>query len=172
MSGRPPCPQMQRFAVGGQRVTIALLSLRDWISGRDVMDQPFSGETVSEKGSPRRLDSWKEIAAYLKRYVTTVQRWERREGMPVHRHVHDRAGSVYAFPAELDEWLRSRKPRLGEEEKELVAQTPGGAPAGMEMGRRMTTFSPRVRRWIAVSGVVLLAFFAAAYAITRSRAAD
>ena len=37
-----------------------------------------------------RLDSWKEIAGYLKRYVTTVQRWEKREGMPVHRHLHDR----------------------------------------------------------------------------------
>ena len=35
-------------------------------------------------GSPPedRLDSWKEIAAYLNRDVTTVQRWEKREGMP------------------------------------------------------------------------------------------
>jgi len=55
-----------------------------------------------------RLDSWKEIAAYLNRDVTTVQRWERREGMPVHRHLHDRMGSVYAFRAELDTWARSR----------------------------------------------------------------
>ena len=61
-------------------------------------------ETVSEK----RLDSWKEIAAYLKRDVTTVQRWERREGMPVHRHLHDKRGSVYASRAELDAWARSR----------------------------------------------------------------
>ncbi len=44
-----------------------------------------------------RLDSWKEIAAYLDRDVTTVQRWERREGMPVHRHLHDKRGSVYAL---------------------------------------------------------------------------
>ena len=55
-----------------------------------------------------RLDSWKEIAAYMKRDVTTVQRWEKREGMPVHRHVHDKMGSVYAFRAELDTWSRSR----------------------------------------------------------------
>lgn len=58
--------------------------------------------------SGRRLDSWKEIAAYLNRDVTTVQRWEKREGMPVHRHLHDRMGSVYAFRAELDEWTCSR----------------------------------------------------------------
>jgi hypothetical protein len=39
--------------------------------------------------SEDRLDSWKEIAAYLKRDVRTVQRWEKREEMPVHRHLHD-----------------------------------------------------------------------------------
>src|ERR1700735_4378990 len=58
--------------------------------------------------SEDRLDSWKEIASYLKRDVTTVQRWEKREGMPVHRHLHDRMGSVYASRAELDAWTRSR----------------------------------------------------------------
>jgi Tol biopolymer transport system component len=57
---------------------------------------------------PDRLDSWKEIAAYLNRDVTTVQRWEKREGMPVHRHLHDRMGSVYAYQVELDAWTRSR----------------------------------------------------------------
>ncbi len=62
-----------------------------------------------------RLDSWKEIAAYLKRDVTTVQRWEKREGMPVHRHLHDRIGSVYASRAELDAWMRGRNLRLGHE---------------------------------------------------------
>jgi hypothetical protein len=35
-----------------------------------------------------RLESWKEIATYLNRHVTTVRRWERREGLPVHRHMH------------------------------------------------------------------------------------
>jgi hypothetical protein len=61
-----------------------------------------------------RLDSWKEIAAYLKRDVTTVQRWEKREGMPVRRHLHDRVGSVYASRADLDAWMRGRDRLLGE----------------------------------------------------------
>jgi Tol biopolymer transport system component len=56
-----------------------------------------------------RLDSWKEIAAYLRRDVTTVQRWEKREGMPVHRHQHDRLGSVYAYRDELEAWSRQRR---------------------------------------------------------------
>ena len=57
----------------------------------------------------RRLDSWKEIAAYLNRDVTTVRRWEKREGLPVHRHRHAALGSVYAFPQEIDAWRLSRE---------------------------------------------------------------
>jgi len=60
--------------------------------------------------NPRdRLDSWKEIAAYLRRDVRTVQRWEKKEGLPVHRHQHDKLGSIYAFRAELTEWFSSRQ---------------------------------------------------------------
>ena len=72
------------------------------------MGEPSLGTPPSERPPEDRLDSWKEIAAYLKRDVTTVQRWEKREGMPVHRHLHDRMGSVYASRAELDAWMRSR----------------------------------------------------------------
>src|SRR5205823_14942043 len=69
----------------------------------------------SERPPEDRLDSWKEIAAYLERDVTTVQRWEKREGMPVHRHLHDKMGSVYAFRADLDAWARSRNLRAAQE---------------------------------------------------------
>ena len=34
---------------------------------------------------PRRLDSWKEVAEYLKRDVRTVSRWELSRGLPVRR---------------------------------------------------------------------------------------
>jgi Tol biopolymer transport system component len=56
-----------------------------------------------------RLDSWKEIAAYLKRGERTVRRWEQAEGLPVHRHVHEKAASVYAYSGELDAWVQSRQ---------------------------------------------------------------
>ena len=55
-----------------------------------------------------RLDSWKEIAAHLKRGARTVQRWEREEGLPVHRLQHGTLGSVYAYRAELDRWWAQR----------------------------------------------------------------
>ena len=59
-------------------------------------------------GSAERLDSWKDIATYLRRDVSTVQRWEKREAMPVHRHLHEKLGSVYAFRSELESWSRGR----------------------------------------------------------------
>lgn len=60
---------------------------------------------TASTGPQDRLDSWKEIAAYLKRGVRTVQRWEHTAGLPVHRLVPDRQGSVFAFKSELDAWL-------------------------------------------------------------------
>lgn len=62
--------------------------------------------------APERLDSWKEIAAYLNRGARTVQRWEREEGLPVHRLQHDKLGSVYAYRAELDAWWAGRQTEL------------------------------------------------------------
>src|SRR5881392_3372139 len=79
-----------------------------------AMGEPSPG-APSERPPEDRLDSWKEIAAYLERDVTTVQRWEKREGMPVHRHLHDKMGSVYASRAELDAWARGRNLRVAKE---------------------------------------------------------
>src|SRR5262249_25784898 len=39
-----------------------------------------------------------------------VQRWEKKEGLPVYRHQHEKLGSVYAFRPELAEWLTTRQP--------------------------------------------------------------
>jgi hypothetical protein len=58
--------------------------------------------------SSNTLQSWKEIAAYLKRGVRTVQRWERAHGLPVRRPKVTDQGPVFAFPEELDDWMRSR----------------------------------------------------------------
>ena len=68
-------------------------------------DTRADGERPQLKaGEKGRLDSWKKIATHFNSDVTTVQRWERRESMPVHRHVHDKQGSVYAYLSELDAW--------------------------------------------------------------------
>ena len=94
----------------------------------------------SANGADDRLDSWKEIAAYLNRDVTTVQRWEKREGMPVHRHQHDRMGSVYASRVELDTWTRSRSAKSA-----LENGSSAGPSAGSDPSSQPTSASPPKR---------------------------
>ena len=65
----------------------------------------------AESATGGRLEGWKAIATYVGRDVRTVNRWEADEGLPVHRHVHRRRGTVYAFQSELDAWRRSRQAR-------------------------------------------------------------
>jgi TolB-like protein len=67
--------------------------------------QKHGSDTVHTVG---RLNSWKEIAAYLDTSVRTVQRWEQVEGLPVHRHEHARVATVYAYASEVDAWFGSR----------------------------------------------------------------
>src|SRR6202046_4685803 len=107
---------MPPFAVRFGGRTIGSLSLRTVGSARRlVMGEPSVQIPPAERTPGTRLDSWKEIAVYLNRDVTTVQRWEKREGMPVHRHLHDRMGSVYASRAELDAWALGRNLRAAAE---------------------------------------------------------
>jgi len=118
------------------------------------MGKVLPGPTPPEKQPEDRLDSWKEIAAYLNRDVTTVQRWEKREGMPVHRHLHDRIGSVYAYRAELDAWTRSRNP-LAAPENGFSTSLPSLSPSTV----RPKTGSPLTGRTltVALAAVAVLA---------------
>jgi Tol biopolymer transport system component len=87
------------------------------MAGRNAQRRP---EPVSPPASDR-LDSWKEIATYLKREIRTVQRWEKQEGLPVHRHLHDKLGTVYAYKAEVDAWWNDGRARLEKQECILAA---------------------------------------------------
>src|SRR4051812_33630088 len=54
--------------------------------GKSVSSQQVTPQTDRPAvRSSNTLQSWKEIAAYLKRGVRTVQRWERSHGLPVRR---------------------------------------------------------------------------------------
>lgn len=68
-----------------------------------VSSSPQDGR--SQRGD--HLDSWKEIAAYLKRGVR-VQQWEREAGLPVRRLATKKRGTVYAYKAEIDAWREQR----------------------------------------------------------------
>jgi Tol biopolymer transport system component len=104
-----------------------------------------------------RLDSWKKIASYLKRDVSTVQRWERREAMPVHRHLHDKQGSVFAFRSELDAWWETRRTWLTQDH---AGQGERAAPVrqAAENAPRTSVLPvhPSRHLWLAVAAAAVL----------------
>src|SRR5690242_21950935 len=71
------------------------------------------------------LNSWKEIASYLKRDERTVRRWQ-EEGLPIHRHVHKKRASVYAYKSEIDAWWRTDRTRVE------AAEAAAGAARGRQ----------------------------------------
>ncbi len=104
-----------------------------------------------------RLDSWKEIAAYLRRSVRTVRRWEEKEGLPVHRLAHEKRGSVYAYQVELDEWRSSRTELVEREDAETgVIQEP-------------TPLIRQRRLWPWLIGIAALGAAILALALVRTR---
>ena len=82
-------------------------------------------EAVSHAAAGRRLESWKAIAAYFGRDTRTVQRWERTENLPIHRHSHEKLGTVYAYEAELESWLKARSGQFAGPSTVAVRKLPG-----------------------------------------------
>ena len=64
----------------------------------------------SESSLGDRLNSWKEIAAFLRCSERTVRRWE-TEGLPVHRHAHKKKAAIYAYKTEIDAWWNDGRAR-------------------------------------------------------------
>jgi hypothetical protein len=78
---------------------------------RRAISAPVLTPQFEGKPPNGQLSSWKEIAVYLGRDIRTAQRWEKHERLPVYRHIHDKAGTVYAFKNEIDAWRQSRSSR-------------------------------------------------------------
>lgn len=66
----------------------------------------MTSRTAGSSAENRRIDSWKEIAAFFGRDERTVKRWEKERGLPVHRLPGERGG-VFAWSHELTQWLNS-----------------------------------------------------------------
>lgn len=105
---------------------------------------PETGTSPGTEGATllgRKLDSWGEIASYLRREVRTVQRWERTEALPVHRHEHKKKSTVYAYTGELDEWIKRRQPKDDPEADAafVLELDVADAPTGSEDGEAVLT---------------------------------
>ena len=101
-------------------------------------------------GPPRRLDSWKEIAEYLRRDVRTATRWE-AQGLPLHRVAGGKGRSVFAFTNEIDAWMASHP---AESEADVVVVEPSPVPQALEASRRpRRTISISVACAVVVIGI-------------------
>lgn len=87
------------------------------------------GDSPARQTPDHRLDSWKEIAAFFGRDERTVRRWEKERGLPAHRVPGGARGGVFAYTAELREWLKGRAHELEAAESDpglAVAANPAG----------------------------------------------
>jgi tetratricopeptide (TPR) repeat protein len=125
-----------------------------------------------------RLDSWKEIAAYLRRSVRSAKRWEKEQQLPIHRHHHGQRDSVYAYRTELDSWWENRGAKLVDqngadeaglspEDEALESESGVGEP---EHSEKVLPPAPhRPRRTALVAGITLAVVLARAIAwVSRS----
>ena len=116
-------------------------------------DRPTRG---GEPPAHDRLESWKEIAAYLDKDVGTVQRWERRAGLPVHRHSESNVRNVYASRSELDSWQNQHRtlPDNGEDHPLASVEDVVSPPAISTQAHRWWARWPAVAAGIVVAVVV------------------
>jgi hypothetical protein len=120
-------------------------------------------ETASAK-----LESWKEIAAFIGRDVRTAMRWA-QQGMPVHRVPGAKRGRIFAYSSEIDAWLNghaSGEPP-SDDGDEAAARSEGDRPAEVPRVVRpaMGSSSRRALKLLVAAGTfVVLAVLAKAIA--------
>ncbi|HXH67257.1 MAG TPA: hypothetical protein VNI81_08640, partial [Candidatus Limnocylindrales bacterium] len=79
---------------------------------------------------------------------------EKREGMPVHRHLHDKLGSVYASKTELDAWARGRNlPASSENGNESGSASTVSMPPGEAVSTSKSS-SIRWKKVLPVTGLL------------------
>ena len=102
----------------------------------------------------RRLDSWKEIAAFFGREERTVKRWEKEKGLPVHRLPESTGARVFAFTDELTRWMNSPESARSNSTQEKPQPIPLPEPPIAPAERQRRGF--RTGTGVAAAIVVLL----------------
>lgn len=124
--------------------------------------------------APKTLVGWKAIAGYFSRDERTVMRWAATRGMPVQRVAGQARSSVYAWPDDLDAWLR-REPGGRDNVEETVLAGPGVTGDQPDVRARPIFLWPRLialATWrVAAAAALLLAGLAVA-AVVLHRLSD
>jgi hypothetical protein len=90
-------------------------------------------------GAKKRLDSWKEIAAFFGRDERTVKRWEKERGLPVYRVPGSARGTVFAYAEELAEWLQAPSHALDALETAAAETTSAAENSGRSVPANLLT---------------------------------
>jgi hypothetical protein len=117
-----------------------------------------TADAVQQRPNGDRLESWKEIARYLRRDVRTVQRWEESDGMPVRRLRRAHRAIPYAYKTELDTWWTSRSTADPPE-----AIEPQGSSAAV------SRLAARPVASVALAAIVVVALTGGTYWLLRTR---
>jgi len=137
--------------------------------------------TMHDRPANDRLDSWKEIAAYLKKEVRTVQRWEKNLGLPVRRLTQGKQGTVFAYKSDLDTWWQESQSKIEteEEKSETGADSSGSnvavlgpvAPSSETTVRDDTKPGrwPRLAVWFALPAIVVTVTLIASWPRIREK---
>ena len=152
---------------------------------------PPTGQKPETIRADDRLDSWKAISSYLNRDLSTLRRWEEKEGLPVHRQQNRSRVSIFAFKSELDAWKGMRLGTIDGEDRlpetaiapepmpaarpPIAVMEPPAAPPRVARAApppRHTRHSGGRLRWIALPiALVFVVSVALAVSLTLSRTA-
>jgi TolB-like protein/Flp pilus assembly protein TadD len=133
-------------------------------------DQPVHVRPIGDHPAHDRLDSWKEIAAYLKKDVRTVQRWEKNLHLPVRRLAQGKQGTVFAYKADLDSWWQESQSKVDQESKSGEDAESSGSVVVLEQAAdpNQKTTSEEVRSDRSPRMVIVIVLFAIAVAVPIS----
>jgi tetratricopeptide (TPR) repeat protein len=127
----------------------------------------MTSRTAAGTTENRRIDSWKEIAAFFGRDERTVKRWEKERGLPVHRLPGERGG-VFAWSHELHAWLNSSASGNGKMDPApppaaTIPPTPEPSPAPFAAAPRHSALFPAA----AIVALALIAVTVAGFIALR-----
>ncbi len=97
-------------------------------------------------GAQDRLDGWKRIANYLNRDVRTVRRWEKSQGLPVRRLMHEKQATVYALKSEIEVWRQERDQVAPQ--KATATEKPGQRRHLWSLAVGLATIAAAVTWWL------------------------
>jgi len=109
----------------------------------------------------KRLDSWKDIARHLGRDLSTVRRWEKERGLPVHRLPGGIRQPVFALSGEIDAWLGKQESVDATAQPDAEVITHPSAASSEVRASRLQLSGGRVAIAAGVGAVALVVWFLA-----------